>query len=70
MKDWQVRINETIEFIRTADVLTNANKRGAVAQALQFMNDSGDISEALSRSMSQGTLWKVIGRGQEQENRH
>ncbi len=66
MKDWQVRISETIRFIRAS----NLPHCVGIATILEQKNNANTIPLALSVSMSQGTLWTIVGRSQEQEYRH
>ncbi len=54
MKDWEDRRNETIAFIRTAPVETNADKRNIVADLLLWKYG---MNQAFSDSLSQGKNW-------------
>lgn len=57
MKDWQVRRDETINFIRTANVTTNANHRQLIADLLSAKYR---MDQTFSDSLSQGKNWDVL----------
>ncbi|MCO6458311.1 MAG: hypothetical protein J5I93_23640 [Pirellulaceae bacterium] len=69
MKDWQERIDETIDFIGGATVPAHADKRAAIARLLREANQQALISQGLSTSMSQGTNWSIRHRDRAKLNR-
>lgn len=56
-KDWTTRRDETIEFIRTAHVGANANRRQLIADVLKYRHT---ITQAISRGMSYGYYSKLF----------
>ncbi len=57
MKDWEVRRDETIAFIRTAPVVGNLNRRNLIANLLQYKYQ---MNQAFSDSLSQGKNWDIL----------
>jgi hypothetical protein len=57
MKNWEVRRDETINFIRTATVTTNANRREMIADLLKARYS---MDQAFSDSLSQGRNWDIF----------
>lgn len=61
MKEWNLRLTETITFIRTAAVPANGGIRNLIADVLEFKYRSG-IPQATSVAMSQGNFYALRGR--------
>lgn len=59
MKNWQIRRDQTIAFIRTAQVPNHADKRSIVADILQHKYP---MDAAASRNLSQGKNWAIRNR--------
>lgn len=57
MKDWMVRRDETIDFIRNAPVTANGNRRELVADLLK---GKYIMDRAFSDSLSQGRNWDFL----------
>jgi hypothetical protein len=70
-KDDDVRISDTITFIRTATVPPGRDaKRGIVADLLHDLDLQGRISDLVSPAMSQGSNYAIVGRDEAKANRH
>ena len=67
MKNPDVRIQETIAFIRNAVVPQGQDRRNLVADLLE---NKFTIDHPTSLAMSQGSNYAIIGRGAVQTNRH
>ncbi len=65
-KEWTVRRDDTITFIRTAQVTTNADKRGVIADILE---KKYPMSQQDSKNLTQGKNWAVRNRAGAKLNR-